>query len=553
MMTFGLPLRSFIPDIAFVFVVSFIINLLYLVAPWYMIQVSDKVFVYHSMESLVFLTLILIWLFVVMGVLEYARSRITAIAALRVESSFYPRVYESLLVKSSRGHFELPDHTMADLANIRAFIASESLFGLLDLLWMPIFLLLLFLFSWKLGVFAIVMASISFLISLAINRYANLDYERAYDLAFKASDELVTQLKNVDVIRSMGMQETVRNRWLYKHFTSERFFLLSNEQLSIWYSLSKNFRYVSITLMMAASTFLLIENEMTIGMMMASGLLLARVIMPVDMLGSSLKQITQLRFSLERLRSLFEYQDEFTRNQKQFDLSQGLVVEQLSVAAPMSDQLILRDISFELPAGACLVVLGENGAGKTTLIRALAGLMPLTSGEIYFAGMDLRQLSANQVGYVSQGVFLIDGTIADNICRFDDRDDDTMLMAAQLVGIHDFIMTLNDGYETLIGDGVLMLSGGQRQLIALARAVYDLPAIVILDEPNSNLDERGEQSLIFIINELISRGSTVIISTHHYAILPLADYVLTLDAGAIAVFSSREDIINHALQSGDVY
>lgn len=547
MRIFGIPVGFLIGEILFLFGVSFIVNMLYLVAPWYIIQVSDKVFVYKSMESLIFLTLILIWLFIVMGVLEYVRSRIVAIVALRIEASFYPRVYESLLVKSSRGHVESSDQVMSDLAHIRSFISSEGLLGLFDLLWMPIFLLFLFLFSWKLGVFAILMATISFMISLAINRYSNLDYEYAYSLAFKAGDELVTQLKNIDLIRAMGMQEVVRKRWLHKHFDSENTFARSYEQLSIWYSLSKNFRYVSITLMMAAGAFLLIENEMTIGMMMASGLLLGRVIMPVDMLGSSLKQITNLRFCVKRLSSLLESRDECARNNNRFDLTQGLCVDNLSVVAPVNDQMILRDITFKLPPGSCLVVLGENGAGKTTLIRALVGLIPLKSGSVDFAGLDVKHLSASQVGYVSQNVCLLDGTIAENICRFGERNDDNIIKAAQLVGIHDFIMTLNEGYETVIGEGTFMLSGGQKQLIALARAVYEYPAIVILDEPNSSLDEHGERFLLSSITELISRGSTVIISTHHYAVLQLADYVLKLDSGSISMFSSRSHITNHAL------
>jgi PrtD family type I secretion system ABC transporter len=543
-MMLGVYLRPFLPELGLVFLGCFIINLLYLVAPWYMIQVSDKVFVYHSMESLLFLTLILIWLFIVMGILEYVRSRITTIISLRIESNFYPKIYDSLLVRSSKGHIEQPDHVMADLTNLKTFLGSESIFGLLDLIWVPVFLVILFLFSWKLGVFAIVMAIISFLISLAINRFANVDYERGYELAFQASDELITQLKNVDVIRSMGMQERVRQRWLQKHFASEALFFQSNEKMALWYSLSKNFRYISITMMMAAGTFLLIENEMTIGMMMASGLLLGRVIMPVDMLGSSLKQITHLRFSIKRLKALFEHSNDFPRDNRQVDLNQGLCVEDVTVRLPDSQRDLLKDISFSMPAASCLVILGDNGAGKTTLIRTLTGLVQLTTGKIGFAGIDLRHLSAEQVGYVSQGVFLVDGSIADNICRFGERNDEKMLVAAQLVGIHDFIMSLHEGYESLIGDGLLVLSGGQRQLIALARAVYDMPAIVVLDEPNSSLDEHAERSLVSLIAELKVKGSTVIISTHHYSVLPLADYVLMLEAGRVSVFARREDLIN---------
>jgi ABC-type protease/lipase transport system fused ATPase/permease subunit len=433
---------------------------------------------------------------------------------------------------------------MHDIASIRQLIASDVVFGLFDLIWVPIFLVLLFLFSWKLGFFAILLATISFSISLVLNKRANYDYEKSYELSFKASEEIVNQLKSIDMIKSMGLQSNMQRRWLFKHELSEQLYRRSHEQTAVWYTLAKNFRYVSITLMMAAGIYLLLENEITIGLMMASGLLLGRVIMPIDMLGNSLKQFTHLKFALSRLSQLFNYQFKLSVDHTDYDTVMGLNVKNLTVSSNGDGQPILQDISFHLPDHQCLVILGENGAGKTTLIKSLLGLMPVAHGRITFNGMNIAELPSNEVGFVPQGVHLIDGTLADNICRFGSCDDEEMVKSAQLAGIHDFIMGLDQGYDTHIGEGGLVLSGGQKQLVALARAIYRSPKLLVLDEPNSSLDTLAEQKLMQLIAFMRERDCTVVISTHHYATLAYADYVLNLHQGKITMFETKESLLS---------
>ena len=535
--------RLFSKEIYFVLFVSAIINFLFLASPWYMMQVADKVFVHRSFESLYFLTIILLWMFTVMGLLEFVRARIMAAVAFRFEGAFYPRMYEALLVKSADARSASVDHYFADLNNIRMYVTNDGAFGLIDLLFMPLYLVVLCLFSWKLAVFAIVMACLSFVISLANNFFANAEYEKAYELGFKASDEMMSQLRSVEAIKSMGMYPSAKDRWLSKHQQSAAAYFKSNDQLSIWYTLAKNFRYVSMTLIMAASAYLVIENELTIGMMAATGLLLGRVIMPIDMLGSSLKQISHMKHGLVRLSELFAERRIPARNRPAKDLSQGLVVQDLVVRVEAVERLILDHVSFSLPANSCLVVLGANGAGKTTMIKTLSGLVPMTSGYMQFAGQDAVRLRSDVMGYVAQDVTLIDGSLADNICRFGKPNDDMMIDVAKLVGIHDFVMTLKDGYQTEIGSMGMRLSGGQRQLVSLARAIYGSPKLVILDEPNSSLDEQGQQALLRAIVKLKSEGSTIVISTHQYGVLAYADFVMTLDMGKIVLFEPREKLL----------
>lgn len=530
-------------DLLYVFVASFVINLLFLAAPWYMIQVSDKVFVYQSMESLFFLTLILIWFFLIMGLLEFARNQIMLIVSLRLERRFYAQLYDSLLIKQAMGRRSLSDHAMHDIATIRQLISSETIFGLFDLFWMPIFLVLLFLFSWKLGFFAIALSMIGFSISFALNKFANQDHEKAYELSFKATEEMVNQLKSIDAIKAMGLQANMQRRWLDKHELSEQLYRRSHEQTAIWYTLAKNFRYVSMTLMMAAGTYLLLENEITIGLMMASGLLLARVVMPIDMLGGSLKQFTHLKFALSRLNQLTAYREELSTRPAQSVPLSGLNVEDLSVCLDPHQHCILQDVRFHLPNAKCLVVLGENGAGKTTLIKALLGLMPISHGRVTFDGIDIASMPSDQIGFVPQGIHLIDGSLADNICRFKSYNDEAMVEAAQLAGIHEYIMSLDQGYDTHIGEGGLILSGGQKQLVALARAIYGSPRLLVLDEPNSSLDAVAEQKLMNLIVLMREKGCTVVISTHHYATLAYADYVLTLSRGKLTMYDTRESLL----------
>lgn len=536
-------IKLFWRDLLHVFAASLVINLLFLAAPWYMIQVSDKVFVYKSMESLFFLTLILLWFFLIMGLLEFARNQIMLIVSLRLEKRFYAKIYNSLLIKQAMGRRSLSDHAMRDIATIRQLISSETVFGLLDIFWMPIFLIILFLFSWKLGVFAIFLAMISFSISLALNKFANQDYEKAYELSFKATEEMVNQLKSIDAIKAMGLQANMQRRWLDKHELSEKLYRRSHEQTAIWYTLAKNFRYVSMTLMMAAGTYLLLENEITIGLMMASGLLLARVIMPIDMLGGSLKQFTHLNFALSRLNQLNTHYKDLSTRMVQPLKSTGLDVEDLSVCFDSHQDCILRDVRFQLPTAKCLVVLGENGAGKSTLIKTLLGLMPISHGKVTFNGIDIASMPPDQIGFVPQGVHLIDGSLADNICRFGSSDDEAMVEAARLAGIHDYIMSLDHGYDTHIGEGGVILSGGQKQLVALARAIYGNPRLLVLDEPNSSLDAVAEQKLMNLIVLMREKGCTVIISTHHYATLAYADYVLTLSRGKLIMYDTRESLL----------
>lgn len=543
-------LRIFRQEMIFIFFVSMLINVLFLTSPWYMMQVADKVFVYRSMESLFFLTVILLWMFLIMGLLEFVRSRVMAAVAFRIEGVFYSRLYEALLVKSADGKIESPDQYLNELNMVRTFVSGEGMFGLFDLLWVPLYFGVLLLFSWKLAVFALFIVLISIIISYANHHFVHHDYEQAHELNFKANDELLSQLRCIEAIKSMGMYEGARQRWLDRQAMTSQAHFNANDQLSIWYTLAKNFRYVSMTLIMAASTYLVIENELTIGMMAATGLLLGRVIMPIDMFGSSLKHIMHMKHGLEKITELMSGRRFAARNQPMVDAMQGLSVSSIVVSAPeQSEKKLLNGIDFALPPAACLVLLGANGAGKTTLIRTLSGLLRPDEGEITFGGVALSRLSAQQIGYVSQDVRLMDGSLAENICRFGVQDTEKLIAAGQLVGIHEFVMTLKDGYHSVIGDGVLMLSGGQRQLVALARAIYDQPKFLILDEPNSSLDELGQKALLRTIATLKQLGTTIVVSTHQYALLPYADYILTLNQGRVALFESRQALIDR-LQPG---
>lgn len=542
-------LRTFRSELFFLLFISLIANVLFLTSPWYMMQIADKVFVYRSMETLTLLTSVLLWLFLIMGLLEFVRSRIMAGIAFRAERMFYAKLYQGLLIQSADGKIETPEHYITDLNQIRQFISGEGLFGLFDLFWMPMYLVVLWLFSWKLASFAIVIMIISLSISYLNHRLGHREYEHAHSLGFDANNELLSQLRNLSVIKSMGMNQGAQQRWLSRQMASVESYFNANEQLSIWYSLSKNFRYVSMTLIMAASAFLVIENELTIGMMAASGLLLGRVIMPIDALGNALKHIAQVEHSLERLDHLMAQREHFARNRPLSDKAQGLILDQVSVHSPDGQRLLLDQVSLHLPPASCLVVLGQNGAGKTTLIRTLAGLLTPDTGTITFAGSELKRIHADHIGYVPQDVTLIEGSIAQNICRFGKIDDQKLITAAQLVGIHDFVMTLKEGYHTQIGHQALHLSGGQKQMLALARAIYDNPACLLLDEPNSSLDKQGQQSLLTSINALKAQGSSIVVSTHQYSLLPFADYILTLDHGRLVIFESRQALIER-LQQG---
>lgn len=358
---------------------------------------------------------------------------------------------------------------------------------------------------------------------------------------------LERSLRNAEVATALGVKKGIFRRWQDAHNESLLSQGAANDRSSVLATLSKSLRMFNQSLILGVGAYLVIQGEMSGGMMIAGSVLLGRALAPLDQLVSAWKQFSSARQSWERLDALLK---SYPKDVERMTLPapQGqLGVHHLTVVPPGGKSAVLRDITMGLKAGESLVVIGPSGAGKSSLVRALLGLWPQAGGEVRLDGADMRHWDRDQlgkhIGYLPQDVELFDGTVAENIARFGDVDAEKVLAAAQMAGVHELILQLPNAYETVIGPGGGALSGGQRQRIGLARALYETPKLVVLDEPNSNLDEVGELALYKALQSLKAQGSTVVTISHRPGILKQADKIMVLVGGSVTLFGERDQVM----------
>lgn len=526
---------------------SMFINLLMLVPPLYMLQLYDRVLTSRSESTLYMLTMIVIVLFITMGLLEVVRSRILIKFGNKFANLLSNRVFESTFELANKKPEAASSRLMGDLMQLRQYLSGNGLFAFFDAPWIPIYIIVLFMFHIYFGVFAIFAAIVLVCITL-LNEYSTKEMmNKANVLNRDSMMQLEANIRNSEIINAMGMKTNIRKKWETKYFG----FLVAQDEASnqagIWSNMSKTLRMFFQSMILGLGAYLAINMELSAGMMIAGSIIMGRALAPLDLMINTWKGFSGARMSFKRVDQLLK---DFPKNKEYMELPAPkgfLTLEGIYAKPPASEQYTLENIQFAINKGDVVGVVGPSAAGKSTLARVILGVWPVAIGTVRMDGADISQWDREHlgkyIGYLPQDIELFNGTISENIARFTEIDSQKVIEAAIKAGVHEMILRLPEGYDTNIGNGAVVLSGGQRQRIGLARAIYDNPVFLVLDEPNSNLDEQGEIALLKTVEELKRSKTTIVIITHRPSILKATNKILVMNSGKVEKYGDSDEIL----------
>jgi len=529
-------------------VFSVAVNILMLVPIIYMLQVYDRVISSGSMSTLGMLTLLIIFLLMAMGGFEWVRSMILISASNRIEISLRERVYDAMFRHAmTSGGAAKSDLAMRDLTGLRQFMTGNGLFAFFDAPWFPIYVGIMFMFHPWFGVAAIVAGIIMVVLAVTNEKVTNKRLKDANGQANMINNQIASNLRNSEVIAAMGMIGDIRRSQQQRSDEVLALQTDASKAAGAITSTTKTFRVTAQSLTLGLGAWLALEGLISPGMMIAGSLLLGRALAPIDMLVGSWKGFSLARAQYERLGQLLEEVPELPETMSLPAPKGHLTVEQAFVTPPGADTPVVRGVSLELKPGEALGIVGPSASGKSSLARAILGIWPAAAGKVRLDSADVAAWDRTElgpyIGYLPQDIELFDGTISDNICRFGEPDADKIVLAAKLAGVHELILRLPEGYDTVIGSIGGVLSGGQRQRIGLARALYGNPRLLVLDEPNSNLDDQGEKELVEALRRAKAQGCTLIVITHRTMVLQCVDKVLVMREGTVFAYGPRDQVL----------
>ncbi|OAI11589.1 MULTISPECIES: type I secretion system permease/ATPase [Methylomonas] len=532
---------------------SLIINMLMLTSPLYMLQVYDRVVATGNLSTLLMLSLIMLILFATMSGLEWVRSQILVRVSSRLELLLNERLFQVAYKQALySGGQRATSQPLDDLTALRQFLTGNGLFAFFDAPWMPIYLGVMFIFHPLYGWFAVATAVLMVLIAVVNEKVTAATLDEANKVAIAGRALVNKNLRNAEVIESMGMAENIKQRWLAAANHVLILQGLASSRAGLVGAFSKVIRLASQSLILGLGAYLVIQKEITPGLMIAGSILLGRSIAPIDMLIANWKGFVNARGQYRRLNEILQRIPAEPTRMTLPTPRGSFQLEGAVVTPPGANAPVIKGISLAINAGDIVGVLGASGAGKSTLARALLGIWPTSGGKIRLDQADVHAWNRNELGpylgYLPQDIELFEGTIGENIARFGEVDAVKVVEAAKMAGVHDLILHLPNGYDTVIGANGGALSGGQRQRIGLARALYGEPVVVVLDEPNSNLDEQGEQALAQALILLKQKGATVILITHRNSVLSNVDKLMILNEGKLAVYGPRDQVLAHLQQ-----
>jgi ATP-binding cassette, subfamily C, type I secretion system permease/ATPase len=544
--------RYFITALIF----SLAINLLYLAGPLYMLQLYDRVVSSASHVTLVMLTIMLLLAFVALAGLDFVRARVLTRASVRLDRETAGRVLAATMESSAKGA-PPTSQTLRDFDTFRQFVTGAGIHAVFDLPWAPIYIFVIFLLNPLLGLFAL--ASAITLVVLAVFGQWRVQGPMAESAASASRNYAFTDmsLRNAEVVRAMGMMPGLLQRWNGDRSRVIERQVVASNRAATNASIIRFLRLSMQSLMLGLGAYLVIERMQTVGVMFAASILLGRALQPVELIVGAWRNMISARGAFQRIKALLASNPALDPALALPRPTGRLSVEGLIYTLPRSTSQILRGISFRLNAGEVLGIIGPSGAGKSTLARQIVGVLGPSFGAVRLDGADVstwpRESLGRYLGYLPQDIELFADTVAANIGRFRSEDDDNeVIEAAKLAGLHEAILRLPKGYETNIGDGGAVLSGGIRQRIGLARAVYGDPSLVVLDEPSSNLDSDGDASLLACISDLKMRGATVVVISHRPNTLGVVDKLLVLKEGAAEIFGPRNEVIGQLTRLASV-
>jgi len=530
---------------------SGVINLLTVVPAIYMMQVFDRVMASRNEMTLLLLTLLALGLFLLSSLVEWIRGQVMIKMSVGIDLDLGERLFGVAFQKSLKEHNANPAQVLSDLNVLRQFLTGSALIALLDLPWMPIFLIVTGLLHPWLGLFTLLGALILFGLAIWNEHATRKGLDEANQISVHSSKYVNSTLQNAEVIQAMGMLGNLQKRWsgLQQRLIGAQ--TSASDKAARISTITRLVRTAWQSLAMGVAMLLILEGQITGGVMMAAGFLISKAMLPAEQAISSWKQLDSAKASYRRLCQLLE---EFPRQVERMSLpapTGAIRIERLVVTPPGSKRPAVNGIDLALAKGEVLAVIGPSASGKSSLARAMVGVWPPGYGSVRLDGAEVGQWSSEalgpHIGYLPQDIELFDGTVAENIARFGDTDSNKVIDAATLAGIHQMILRFPQGYDTPLGPGGLGLSGGQKQRIGLARALYGKPALVVLDEPNSNLDDAGEAALVAAIDALRKHGSTVVLVTHRPSVLAVVDKLLVLQEGTQKMFGPRDQVLKALL------
>jgi ATP-binding cassette subfamily C protein EexD len=532
---------------------SLLINFLMITPSIYMLQVYDRVVSTGNLSTLLMLTLIVLLLFITMTALEWVRSQILVRVSTRLETLLNQRLFQVAFKQALfSGGQKATTQPLDDLTGLRQFLTGNGLFAFFDAPWMPIYLGILFLFHPWYGWFSVLTAILLCIVAAFTERSTSKILSEANNIAMATRGLLAKNLRNAEVIESMGMLGNIRQRWLTGAVNVLDLQAIASSRAGLLTSLSKVIRLSSQSLILGLGAYLVIEREISPGLMIGGSILMGRALAPIDMMIGSWKGFISARDQYKRLNEILLMIPADADHMALPNPVGKLHFEHAVVTAPSGKSAILKDLSLTIEKGDIVGIVGPSGAGKSTLARAVLGIWPTASGSIRLDGAEVfhwdREHLGKFIGYLPQDTELFEGTIGENIARFGEVDSEKVVAAAKMANVHELILRFPEGYDTVIGATSGNLSGGQRQRIGLARALYDNPVLIVLDEPNSNLDEQGEAALEQALVELKQKQATVLMITHRNNVLSKVDKLLILNEGALVAYGPRDQVIAYIQQ-----
>jgi len=528
-------------------VFSAIINLLMLVPSLYMLQVYDRVLSSRNETTLWMLTVMMLGAYLFISALEFVRSFVLIRLGAQLDMKLNKRIYTAAFEQNLKRAGGNAGQALQDLANIRQFLTGSGVFAFFDAPWFPIYLLVIFLFNTYLGLFALVGTILLVALAYANEVVSRKPLSQASGMHVAASNLATNNLRNAEVIEAMGMLPNLISRWFKLHSRFIQLQAEASEKASIVGAVTKFARISMQSLILGFGALLALKGTITPGMMIVASILMGRALSPVEQLINVWKSWSSTRSAYQRLVELLSTNPPRITGMALPKPLGRVGLQSVTAVPPGATEAAIKNLSFTLAPGDVLGVIGPSGAGKSTLARLLVGVWPAAVGHVRLDGADVYQWNKDElgphIGYLPQDIELFGGTISENIARFGEVDAEKVVLAAKRAGVHDMILHMPMGYNTPLGDGGAGLSGGQKQRIGLARAMYDDPSLIVLDEPNSNLDDVGEKALLAAIADLHQRGKTIVMITHRTSAISVTNKLLLLTDGMAQVFGPSAEVL----------
>ncbi|MDM0024031.1 type I secretion system permease/ATPase [Variovorax saccharolyticus] len=544
------------PLLGYIAAFSFIINLLFLVPAFFTLQVFDRVISSNSLETLVVLLIGTGVALLILMLLDYVRTRLQNVVGTMVDERLSPPVVNAIVERAARNPTGTRTEGIRDVAALRSVFSANGLIAVFDAPWVVVYVAVIWMFHPWLGIGAAFSALLMLALAWLNDRVSRRALETLQNEGRRASHYVESSLRNAEVLQALGMTQRLLVRWRTLQDQVAVMQTSASRSTGAFTAATKTVRQSIQILMLALGAYLVLSQQASGGIMIATSILLGRAVQPVEQLVGSWRLLIEGRAAYRRLSDLSR---EFERNESRVVMPRPegrLTAENVSYRAPGSETQMLANISFTLTPGEALAVVGPSAAGKSTLARLLTGVWAPNTGHVRLDGVDLaywpRELLGPYIGYVPQDVELFDGTVADNIARLDKVDSEAVVAAAMRANAHEMILTLPRGYDTPVGEHGSRLSPGQRQRVALARALYGNPQLVILDEPNSNLDGGGEIALAQAMSALREDGVTSIVVTHRPSLIAHVDKILVLAAGRVQKFGPASEVMKEMQRQAQV-